>query len=205
MPVVVYENRWNEQLRRLFGARSSLSLTLLDDILPVAQLFDPSSPEMALPRGERAAEGQGTAGAVAGQNSFVSVENPTSLQAPGLVIIDAIYIAGTVAAETYNIGILTDPFFSTGATVGTKGPRDGRRAGLGSTSIFTVLRQGTNIGLPVSVKAVTSETTGKTLYLNDGWVLPPRWVLVVSRSTANAALGPVSFTWRERAIDPAEL
>jgi len=205
MPVVVYENRWNEQLRRLFGARSSLSLTLLDDIFPVAPLFDPSSPEMRLPRGERPAEGQGTSGAVVGQQSFVSVENPTTGQAPGLVIVDALYIAGTVAGETYNIGLLTDPFFSTGALVGTKGPRDGRRAGLGSTSIFTNVRQGTNIGVPVASKAVTSETANKTLYLPDGWVLPPRWALVVSRSTVNAALGPVSFTWRERAIDPAEL
>jgi hypothetical protein len=105
MTIEVQVPRWKEFLSKVFAARGGRggALAVLDDVLPVAAIYDPSALEFHFPRGERVwAIGQQSLSG-AGVGPTVRLINPAGSQ--NLVCVESISVSGTSAAMIVAVGV----------------------------------------------------------------------------------------------------
>jgi hypothetical protein len=98
MTIEVGHPRWRDQLLDLFGlgrAGGSGPLTVLDDVMPVVVLTDPSSPEATRARGEDFFSCFGSSAALAGNASGLQLLNPAG--SGYLVVVQGLLVQSAVA------------------------------------------------------------------------------------------------------------
>lgn len=95
MPLEVWNPRWSRSLQRLFNSKSSAGpLSVLDDVMPVVQIADPTANENHYQRAEVPFAISGSCAAAAGTYGKVVVDTR-----PGyLTVLETIHIGGNAAA-----------------------------------------------------------------------------------------------------------
>lgn len=190
-----------QRLARLFqkrlGILGHIPLTLLEDVTPTIELWEPSDAENHFLRQESLMAARGGAGAVAGQFSRVALLNDE--RSGALVVLEQLQMSSANNAQM----VLTPGV--AGAT-GNNPPRDGR-------IVNPAIAGGSFRAAAVQVIASTGVAALITLanapILVPGsferqWVIPPGQQLLVENLVANQAC-EVTFYWREVPLAPQEL
>jgi hypothetical protein len=101
MTVEVMFPRWRELLTKTFVGRGSRGqLQVLDDIMPVMPVIDPSESESHYPRGEQLWGWTNATPAVAGQYPTLMIGNDsTAAGSPRLVVVESLRMINTTAAS----------------------------------------------------------------------------------------------------------
>jgi hypothetical protein len=200
--------RWLENWRRALGIQGSVQAQLIDDIMPVAEVGDPTV-EMAFAQGWDRHYGSQIVGAVAANYALFSL---AALGSNRIIVLEGIFaaVAATFELSTQVAG---------GSATDT--PLDGRfEAGFNTgalssaTAVASRVRGATTATAPIGASAAQ-------LPLAVGWN-PFRVVLVDQTPpipSQNAFPGlyfsllnvtvnqqaTLGFVWRERPFDPSEL
>jgi hypothetical protein len=116
MTTEVHDPRWRELLAKLFVSRGSRGgeLVVLDDILPVAPLFDASESEYHKVRAEKMVSYFGLANAAAGSAGYPNVRFQNPANSGKIIVLEhielsyanaAMYILGNIQPLTAPIGV----------------------------------------------------------------------------------------------------
>lgn len=129
MTIEVFTPRWKELLSKLFTSRGGRGgpLVVLDDVMPVVQLVDPTQAELHYPRAELSWGYATTTTGGAAQGPTLTIKNP-----PGsgkLLVIEDLTLSGPSVAMTIALSI----------SVSTGG---------GTTAFSMDTRAGLNLPLP---------------------------------------------------------
>lgn len=174
MPALVWKPRWRHLLSTLFtgaSGRGSLDLQVLDDIMPVAPLYDATDTRNAWDRGEVLWAFGANVAASVGNSAFVTAWNPT----PGwLTIIEQLVVVTNTAATFFKLEVLAN---GTGGTA-TAQVRDTRsitdNAGSGLTAPAVRFNSGvTGVAMGFGSGIIASAAYGTPAVFQGGWVLAP--------------------------------
>lgn len=190
-----------QRLARLFqkrlGILGHIPLTLLEDVTPTIELWEPGDPENHFLRAESLMVAQAAVGPFAGEFSRVSLLN--SPQSNRLVVVERLHI---FSASHY--GLVTHAL----AVSGNNPTRDGRLSpGSPNGSFLTtaVQVQGAHTAAAeLTLANLPSFGAGGSAAITDGWVLPPGFALQVEGTSVNAGV-EAAFWWREVPLAPQEL
>ena len=210
MTIQVQGYRWSQFLQRLFLARGGAGgagQTVLDDILPVVELSDPTDAENRRMRGEDLFT-TGTpyvSGSVAAQFNWAAINNPAG--SGKLLIIEQVW--AQIAAQN-----LVNVFMRSGALVGagnlTNAQRDSRlvsNPAVGSSFPVPTSEVGSNGAMGTPSWRQLGSFPCTALMSNIGVptvVLAPGSQLGIWNTTAAQAVTVMAFGYL-RDVEPAEL
>jgi hypothetical protein len=207
MPASVSNQRFSQWLQRILGLRESTALDVVDQLIPVLPVIDPTGREFALYRGDHYyAAIRSVANGGAGTFAAVSIQLPTA--AGKIAVIDEIRpfldvgVASGVVEYHSERGLVTG-----GAGPATGLALDGRNAAPSAVLITSgtpaappgVFIAQAGIGAPAA-----ADTFLKPWDWLRGWVLIPNSALRVTVAIAATDLN-VMVLWHERATDGSEL
>lgn len=206
MPLQIFTPRWRDLLNRIFVSKrqSASELSVLDDVFPVASLYDETQGEFHLARGEVAWQGSAVTAAGAGVYSKVGIWNP-----PGsghLVIIESAKSVTSAASLVY--GFLAPQAISAGGAwypirADTRSIYQGAvnaiaaPAAQGASYVDGALSTGVLV-------AQAGAANTPTKLLTQDLILKPGWLFFVQSVTLNLDLR-VSFSGYDRPAEPVDL
>jgi len=198
----VGDQRFAQALARWLDYHESTALEVLQDLMPVLPVLDPSSAELLYSRGDARYHTQHVSAAVAGQFSFLNISNP--LASGKLVVIERVepFLLVGVAATLVDYRFLA-PAATPGATaVGLAA--DGRNVSAGVVRIGP----GSSAAPPGVFFWQTGIAAEVAARMNIDkapvpFVLAPDQTLSVICGTVNTGI-LANFTWRERSVTGAE-
>ena len=176
-----------------------MPLTVVEDLFPVVQLWDPQDADLHFIRGERLWSASRFQAAVAGQLANVRIDNPPSSQV--LAVVERVAVAGTPQ--------IAGGWTGTIANVG--GPataRDGRVfPGLPSAPPVSLISHANVLQSSGAASIITVSAFGVNLTGSD-WeeydiVLPPGTSWAWENTVVNTAM-TFNIEWREVPLAPQE-
>lgn len=202
---------YNSLLNKLLSMREGSPAPTLAPEIFGAFVLENDRPEWAFLKGERLGIGGQTRTAVVGNRSFVALVNPLGSGALA-VVLDVAYSGDQALLERYELRFNNAD--TTGMTNSNRAiNRDLRSIGVPGGNIpMSCQIFGGDLAAPPGVGSVIREGTwgaSGTASQNDiliplDFVLPPGFALLMSANATNTTVS-VSWRWRERILDPAEL
>jgi hypothetical protein len=198
VPGVPSDQRFAEYIRRVMGLREATSLHLIEDLMPVVPVLDPTAPEHALARRERRYAFSTTQAAPGvGNFAHVILEVPTS-HPNALVVVERVYVmlGGGPFRMTLQVGLTGGG--SLAQNLDLRGGPSGAFSGPRSMAQFIAGFTAALLGNFHWRSLITPVVDHPPVVLTAGTSLR------VANETANDAL-TVAMVFRERAVNSDEL